>query len=137
MTRLARSMLGLRIFGDDLDPDEVTALLGCRPTKAFRKGDLSHAKSERSVPRVTGRWSLNAEPRTPEDFDGQIADIFSNLTDDLTVWAKLGQRFRIDLFCGGFMGDSNEGFSLSVQSLRTLADRGVEFGLDLYAPDTE
>lgn len=29
----------LRLFGDDLIPDEVSAQLGAEPTEAFRKGD--------------------------------------------------------------------------------------------------
>ena len=33
------SLCALRLFGDDLDPDAVTAALGCAPSRGWRKGD--------------------------------------------------------------------------------------------------
>jgi len=32
-------IVSLCLYGDDLDPDKVTALLGCQPTQAARKGE--------------------------------------------------------------------------------------------------
>lgn len=35
-----RVTVSLRVFGDDLDPVEVTTLLGCQPTEARRRGEV-------------------------------------------------------------------------------------------------
>jgi len=58
------------------------------------------------------------------------------LTGDLAVWQALA-RFRPDLFCGLFMGSSNDGVSLSPRALLALGERGIELGLDIYEADEE
>ena len=55
-------------------------------------------------------------------------------TDDLAVWRRLADRFRVDVFCGFFMRDANEGISVSPLTLKRLGERGIELGLDIYAP---
>jgi len=44
-------------------------------------------------------------------------------------------RFEVDIFCGLFMGSSNEGLSLSPRTLSALGQCGIELGLDIYGPD--
>lgn len=61
------SIVTLRIFGDDLVPSEVTALLGCEPTTAYSKGDVRiGSKTGNRYVEKTGRWSLSAEDMYPE-----------------------------------------------------------------------
>jgi len=69
--------------------------------------------------------------------DGQIREIFSQMTSDLAVWRGITKRFQVDLFCGLFMGCSNEGLTLSPESLTTLGERGIKIGLDIYAGDDD
>src|SRR5262249_44159103 len=47
----------LRLFGDDLDPDEITSLLGRAPTSFARKGAIQGSKVPRAA--KTGRWILD------------------------------------------------------------------------------
>jgi hypothetical protein len=83
--------------------------------------------------RRTGAWILNADRREPGDLDGQIDEIFSKLTHDLSVWRDLA-GYRPDLFVGLMLEQSNEGIELNGKSLSLLADRGVRLGLDVYGP---
>ncbi|HEB91198.1 MAG TPA: DUF4279 domain-containing protein, partial [Deltaproteobacteria bacterium] len=39
MAAIARVRVSLRVFGDRLEPEEVSALLGCEATSSHRKGD--------------------------------------------------------------------------------------------------
>ena len=39
MAAIARVRASLRVFGDSLEPDEVSALLGRPPSRQHRKGD--------------------------------------------------------------------------------------------------
>lgn len=134
MAHLARSVAALRIFGDDLEPDEITRLLGCPPTKAQVKGQVTVGKTGRQRVARTGSWHLEAQEAEPENLDAQIVEIFGKLTSDSAVWVGIGGRYSVDLFCGLFMESWNEGLSLSPESMRTLGARGVEIGLDIYAP---
>jgi len=132
MPVLHHSLVTLRFFGDELNPDEITALLGASPTAAHHKGQQLTGSQPGAV-RIarTGSWRLNAARREPEDLEAQIFEILDQLTSDLAVWQALA-RFRPDLFCGLFMGSSNDGVSLSPRTLLALGERGIELGLDIY-----
>ncbi len=138
MAQLQKSIVTLRISGDDLVPDEMTRLLGAAPTHAQTKG-------ERIVGRKTGHvriakrgmWRLRASDREPEDMDGQIHEILSRLTSDLAVWRDITKKHHADLFCGLFMRAGNEGLTISAQSLAALGARGIEMSLDIYGGDDE
>ena len=82
----------------------------------------------------SGLWRLNASRREPENLDGQVQEILARLTDNLTVWTDISRRFEIDLFCGLFMKETNEGLTISADVLAALGQRGIEIGLDIYGP---
>ena len=117
MAHLQRTVVTLRIGGDDLNPDEISALLGVPPIHAQVKGQQIIGKKTGKI-RIakSGLWRLCAKDREPEDMDGQIQELLSQMTTDLNVWQSLAKRFQIDLFCGLFLGGSNEGMMLSPQS---------------------
>jgi hypothetical protein len=131
-------MAALRFFGDDLDPTEITRLLGAAPSMSQRKGDvLTSQDSGRTRTAKFGSWILEAGDRQPEDLDGQIGEILGKLTPTLAVWSALSTRYRVDLFCGLEMRESNEGVEISTKSLVSLGERGIKLGLDVYSPSTE
>jgi len=135
MAQLHKSVATLRICGDDLNPDEITDLLGTTPTHAQRKGDkIIGAKTGRVRIAKSGMWRLEVADCEPENLDGQIRELLNKTNRDLSVWQKLSSRYRIDLFCGLFMVESNEGLSLSPQSLAALGERSIEIGFDIYGP---
>ena len=65
---VSRTTASLRIGGDDLDPDEITALLRCEPTNSHRKGDIEVGSS-------TGKKYIN--PHSPDNalISGETASI--------------------------------------------------------------
>ena len=136
MARLARSVATLRFIGDNLVPEEISSVLGCTPTRAHRKGDRVPIKdSERVV--GFGLWRLDATDTEPEDVDSQVAEILAKLTSNLEVWSALGKQFRVELFCGWFMDEGNQGLSISPGNLIALGVRGIELQLDIYAPSAD
>ena len=138
MAHLQRSAATLRIGGDDLTPDEITALVGVSPTHAQIKGQQFVGKKTGKI-RVakSGMWRLCAKDREPDDMDGQIQEILSQMTSDLSIWQSIASRFQIDLFCGLFLKSGNEGMTLSPQSLSALGTRGIELDLDIYSGDDD
>jgi hypothetical protein len=132
MGALDHSAATLRLFGDDLVPGEISALLGVSPTE-------SHAKDETITSRTTvdvriartGSWRLRASRREPEDLEGQIFEILDSLPSDPEVWAQL-RRFEPHFFCGLFMASGNDGMCLSAKALLALGQRGIGIGLDIY-----
>ena len=133
MAVLSGSTASLRFFGDDLDPDELTKLLGCPPTKSESKGEeiVGKGTGQKRIAR-SGGWRLSAERREPGDLDNQISEILNQLTDDINIWQNLTSRYRADIFCGMFMKEGNEGISLSSETLQRLAERGLTIDFDIY-----
>lgn len=138
MAHLHRTVVTLRIIGDDLIPEEITACLGCPPTSGQRKGEVFIGKkSGREYTRRVGMWSLESPDAEPEDINAQVSYLLNKLTQDISVWSDLRARFEIDLFCGLFMEGSNEGASISPEALQALGQRGIELALDIYGPVSE
>ncbi|MEM8850678.1 MAG: DUF4279 domain-containing protein [Pseudomonadota bacterium] len=133
----------LRVSGDDLDPDEVTEILGHKPDWSYRKGETRVSRRTGEVIRDadgrqpvwrTGVWGLRVERRHPADLEAQIWELLRLVSDDITVWDKLNDKYSIDVFCGWFMHRSNDGLSVTPPLLHALGERGVTLDLDVYAP---
>jgi len=134
MSTSTRSFATLRIFGDDLIPEDITARIGAAPTIGYRKGDIKHLNSGKELVRKTGTWQLESSDRAPEDLNAQAAEILARVTPDLSVWRALCGEYQIDLFCGWFMVKTNQGFGLSAATLLALGERGIEIEFDVYCP---
>jgi hypothetical protein len=138
MGKVHHSTTTLRIFGDDLQPDEITRLLKCQPSKAELKGQVIKYPSGRKRTVKHGNWRLVADDAEPGNIDAQIRWILSQTSNDLDIWKRLVQTYDIDMFCGVFMDSSNDGFSLSPETLLMLGERGIEIDFDIYdASDDE
>jgi hypothetical protein len=129
--------LCLRVCGDDLDPDEITRLMGRPPSRSQHKGQsvLDSAGQVKRVAR-TGSWLLDHPLGAEATIEEGIESLFGGLPDDDRMWAALGQRFRIDLLCDVFVRGVNQGFGLSPRVLGLLVHRGIELGVDIFCePD--
>jgi hypothetical protein len=134
MSQLDETRVAIRFFGEDLDPDELTHLLGGTPTLRRRTSDTINVRGRADRFAKTGTWQLEAEPARPGDLDRQTKAIFGRLTDDLAVWKDLTMRFQADVYCGLFMRESNEGLRLAPDTLLALASRGLVLEWDIFAP---
>ena len=133
MSELHHTAAALRIMGEDLDPGEISRLLGGEPTFAHRKGDqLVGRVTKRVRPAKSGMWSISVPDREPGDINGQITEILNPLSLDIGIWRGITDRYRADLFCGLFMGSSNDGLCISAESLLALGSRGIEIDFDIY-----
>ena len=136
MAAFDHSLVTLRFFGDDLLPEEVSAC------------------SERLQPhRITRGRNSEATNQAPCVSPGLEAGNLMRRVVSLKIWKRRSSRssinspaispygtlarFRPDLFCGLFMGSSNDGVSLSPRALLALGERGIELGLDIYEADEE
>lgn len=123
MGLINRCTASLRLFGDDLIPEEVCRLVGHFPSKAWMKGYQYTTSSGGTVVRKTGAWILDADPSETGDFDGQISQLLAQIPIGTDIWLSLGNRFEIDIYCGWFMHGSIEGVAISSQSLQMLGER--------------
>jgi hypothetical protein len=108
--------------------------VGCRTYFFSVKGQEIPLKFGNVRIAKRGQWHLHATDTEPENLDAQVAEILEKLTPDLSVWLDLSNRFEIDLFCGWFMSESNEGVIIAPNTLKQLGERGIQLDIDLYAP---
>lgn len=129
-----RFRITLRIYGEELDPDQISVLLGCAPTEAARKG-LPVSSREGSRIANRGRWSLTIESKDCDERDNVedgVKMLLARLPSDADLWASLTSTFRVDVFCGIFMAAANRGFGISAEVSKLLTDRHLNIGFDLY-----
>ncbi len=130
MAELHKSCATLRIHGDLLDPGEVSRILGCSPTQAYRKGDVQF----RTRLYKTGGWLLCAADQEPGDLDAQVSELFSRVTKDLSAWSSLSKQFEFDLFWLLHGRDRRRGLRFRRLPCKSLAERSIKLGICLYAP---
>ncbi len=125
----------LRLFGDELEPEQITAKLGSEPTLARRKNEVTRdANMERTA--RTGRWLLSGARQSKSSLEFQIRGLFERLTDDVEVWRSLCDTYQVDLFCGLWSEAWNRGLDLSPEVLGMIADRHLRLAFDIYfVPD--
>jgi hypothetical protein len=122
----------LRFFGEDLDPDEVTQLLGVDPSGAYRKGDIFRGKKYDRVQK-TGSWRFTIEKLAGVELEDQINELLDQLPSDLGIWRELTKRFEADLFCGLWMKRWNRCLDFAPQTLLKMGERGLILQFDIYA----
>lgn len=138
MPALDRAVAALRIFGDGLDPDELSRLFGRSYTKGWVKGYECSTSSGAVVIKKTGGWILEAEPTESADFNDQIAQLLRSIDISLDDRALVASRFEMGIFCGWFMCESIESVTVSPRIMRMLGDRNIPLFVDIYAsPDEE
>jgi len=129
-----RFKITLRISGEDLDPDRITALLDCRPSRTERKGVPISVDSGARIPK-RGQWLLTIDSKdcdNTDDVEDGIRMLLSQVPSDADLWSSLTSTYIIDVFCGLFLASSNRGFCLSAEVSKLLSDRHLEIGFDLY-----
>ena len=125
----------LRIIGDDLLPEDITASLGGFPTSCQVKGQEVTTRSGKVRVATTGLWRLTAADQILGDLDVQVSEILDQLTDNFDAWQELSDNYRIDFYSDVFLGGSMEGLSLSADSFLKLGGHNILVDMDTYIPD--
>lgn len=136
MAAIARVRASLRVFGDGLEPEEVSALLGRPPTRQHRKGDPANGTSGDAV-EPTGAWILDSPLPEKTELEEHIETLLASLSNDMDEWAQLTDRFSASILCSLFLDQYNEGFELSPRVSQSLSERGLVVAFDIYSGDPD
>jgi uncharacterized protein DUF4279 len=119
----------LGVYGDDLDPDQVTVMLGCEPTSSHRKGD----RTKRGIVRRRGAWLLSSKGTAdPEELTCKLLD---RLPKDERTWARLAKEYEVQLRFGLFLQRWNRGLDFTPQLVARMAKLHARIIFDVYGPD--
>lgn len=134
--------VSLRFFADELEPDEITTLLGLEPTTSYRQGDIRRTRSGRALGVWrNGGWVYNEKLKLKPDDDKSLGDALDGFMRKLSgVKRKIGSISRrpdmslADIYVAE-LGDSNlqfPGMVLSLATLEMLSEMGLEFWCEFY-----
>lgn len=120
----------LIVYGHDLDPDDVTGLLGVKPTRSFRRG---YQRSPNSHPMPHGAWFLEVRGKTPDGPDIQLRKLLMKLPASENVWKQLRLLHKVQIRFGLHLTGWNKGFGIPSTLLRRLAKIGGDLEFDVYS----
>jgi len=132
-----RFKITLRVSGDKLDPEKITSILKCPPTRSHMKGDRSTTthSGNISIPKK-GQWALSIYSKDYEGGEIELEEglkiLLRKLPSDAKLWRSLTTKYCVDIFCGLFLESSNRGFGLTANASKMLSHRNLEIGFDLY-----
>ena len=135
MADISRSAVSIRLFGSELNPEKITQLLGCEPSSAAKTGEkiIKRNGQERIVKK--GFWLFDYGESDDVLVEKKIELLFGKLTDNLESWQEATKNLDLaDVFCGLFIDNWNEGFTLSPATLRKISERNLEIDFDVYSP---
>ncbi|MBV9278780.1 MAG: DUF4279 domain-containing protein [Chloroflexi bacterium] len=123
------------MFGDALEPTEVSRLLRCEPDESYRAGDRISSRS--GGVRKNGSWSINDHLSPTDSLSTKLEDVLSRVTVDSDIRRALTGQVEASLFCGIFLNNPEklgELVSLPATLLKRAADLGLELVLDIWPP---
>lgn len=132
MPPISRVKVSFRLSGDDLDPTEVSRLLGVEPTRAHAQGDTHSNSQGRVYYRRFGLWLLRGSDDGEASLEEGLIGMLDRLPPDAIV-ALVERGYKADFFCGLFLDHFNEGVVLSPSTLGRIARLGAELDLDIYS----
>jgi len=132
--------VSLSIHSDDLDPDEVTRVLGIKPDQTQHKGVPWPPRGDRPplIPTI-GMWSIKLRPEQAPGCDvaTAIVKVLDRITVPLDVWHRIRAGTRARIFVGLNMDQDNRGFGLEPALLRRAVDLGIALDFDIYSYDDD
>jgi len=130
--------IALIINTEAVAPEELSQMLGCEPTGAWRKGEpiLRPDGSVKRVPKFSS-WQLKLSSNETDEWNlCEAAKLLLNrVNGDVPTWREIVSDGQARLSFGLTMDSSNRGFTLEVELTRYLADRGIRIDFDIYTDD--
>src|SRR5258706_11662659 len=116
----------LRIFGDQLDFDEISQHLGLTPTTYHRKGDR---RGPRSPGYKQDKWSYR--PAVPEEraLAEHITALWTDIKRAKDYLLSLKQRATVDVFLGYRSNVDHAGVKVPYTCLEMFIALEIPFGL--------
>jgi hypothetical protein len=125
--------ISLSITADDLDPDEVTRLLGVDADEARRRG----VRDPRGRMPPVGAWVLRLRRDQTSEWDVAVAIsmVLDRIPASAEAWNLARAHANARVLVGLHLDAFNRGLELSTDLMRRLADLGLRLDLDIYADE--
>ena len=125
------------VWGEALDPANVTALLGIEPSVSRRKGTKRLAPTGREIVAKTSVWTLSPQTKS-ENLSDHVQELASMVDERLSQLSGVPgfEGAYVDIFVAVGTNEAGDGryvFNLTQQDIAALQRLGlrVEFTIDI------
>ena len=120
----------LRIYKDQLKPDEISLRLALVPTDSQQKGDFTPVKKTAPV----GGWFMSSKGKVEsKDVQRHILWILDQLIDREALLKELqDEGYEMDVFCFWASAHGHGGPQLNHEIMQMLGSLGLTVGFDIY-----
>jgi hypothetical protein len=128
---VTRTKATLRVFGDHVDPDAITANVGFPADHQHRVGDFIGSSREH---RYKNNMWLSTSKSPPEaTLEVHINELLSRVEPKDAYFRSLAEHATVDLYCTIFW---HTGFQVSSQTISRIGALGAAFGVTIYNSDS-
>jgi hypothetical protein len=127
----------IRIFGPEVDPDEVSGLLGLKPTSGHRRSEPHFGRGgRRYADRAGGLWALDSPLGRDRPLREHLYELRFLLQGKEIALRELRHRgYDLEVFVGVFEINDTDEISLSPAEMRALTELELGICFDLYTRD--
>jgi hypothetical protein len=125
-----RTYATLRIYSGDIAPNEISEILGLKPSRVWSKGS-----TETATPRKQNGWFLTSRGEVESlDTKRHVDFILNQLADNKSYIAGLtAQGLQVDIMCLWQSANKSEGGpSLLPTQMLLLAEMGIAIAWNIY-----
>ena len=127
----------LRVMGAEVDPDEVTAIVGVLPTEVQRRGDPVHHKPDKTYSRG-GWWISTKGVLESNDARHHLDWILEKVEGKESEFMQLhGRGYLVDLCVRWDSRWGHGGPTVSPKQMQALGGLGIDLWFDVYVGELE
>jgi hypothetical protein len=130
------SSVSLGVYGDSLEPDEITKLLGQTPTRSGRKGDvrLSPRTNVKLPTWKNSFWLCTSPLPDHEPLERHLLWIIDRMEPKRQMLRELAKKYKVQFICGFSSENGQGGCTFDSELLGRISSFGISLVLDLYPP---
>lgn len=118
----------LRIFGDQLDFEDISSNLGLMPTNVHRKGDR---KGEESPAYKDDFWRYSPDVDEEKELAEHIDSLWKDIKHAKDYLLMLKKSATVDVFLGYRSNNDMAGIEIPYTSLEMFIELQIPFGLSV------
>lgn len=124
----------LRIFTDDMTPEDITKALGVKPSFVQVKGERRNKDRPESIINKTNGWFLSSEDEIiSKDNRRHLAWLLEKIKDCHSEISELiNKGVDIDIFCPWESEGNQGGPTMDPQQMKILGELNIELGFEFW-----
>jgi len=118
----------LRIYGDIHDLNEISKIVGVKPTHTHLKGDK---RTETSKPRPSDMWLYEPNIHETEKLSKHLNALWAAIGENAEGIKRLKKNLTVNVFCGYRSNCDHAGFDVDYNSLTIFKELEVPFDVSV------